>query len=157
MSRHVEQWVISAVVSCAAASAHAQTIGDYSRAQRAVIESTIARSALRPSSGGPVGLPALPQAAASAPLVPLPQAAPPRRDMPEESSAPQVAVTGVVVTPNKALAEVVVDGVAYMLSAGQSVPGTPMTVATVAADRVVLSGARGMRGPRTYPVANMGP
>lgn len=152
MSRYVDRLAIGTVISLMCAASHAQTIGDYSRAQRAMIESNIARHAARPGGTGPVDLPVLPPAAASAPAQTLPPALPSR----PSSVEPQVTVTGVIVTSTKALAEVWVDGVSYMLSAGQPVPGAPWTVSTVAAHRVVLSGGRGARGSRTILIASEG-
>ncbi len=150
MSRYVDRLAIGTVISLMCTASHAQTIGDYSRAQRAIIESNIARHAARHTATGPVDLPVLPPAAASAPAMP-PALLPPPAPV-----APQVTVTGVIVTSSKALAEVWVDGVSYMLAEGQRVPGAPWTVSAVAAHRVVLSGGRGARGSRTIVLASEG-
>jgi len=154
MSRHVDSLAVGALVSLACVAAHAQTIGDYSRAQRAMIESTITRNVARHSATSPVDLPVLPPAAASAPVPTLPPALSLPRPGPIE---PQVTVTGAIVTPNRALAEVLVDGASYMLTAGQPVPGTPWTVAAVSSRRVVLSNGRGASGTRTILLASEGP
>jgi len=146
---------IGALVSLACAALQAQTIGDYSRAQRAVIESTIARNGARHGAQGPTELPALLPLAASAPIPTTPSALP--RPTPIEPAMPQVTVAGVVVTPSKALAEVSVDGATYMLTVGQPVPGTPWSVTTVSSHRVVLSGGPGARGSRTILLASEGP
>ena len=148
---------MGAFVSLATAAVQAQTIGDYSRAQRAVIESTIARNAVRHGAAGAVDLPPLPQAPASSSVPTLSPALAPPRPSQIEPVEPQVTVTGVVMTPSKAMAEVVVDGASYMLTAGQPVPGTSWRVATVSPDRVVLSGGRGTRGSRTILLASEGP
>ena len=152
MSRYVDRLAIGTLISLTCAASHAQTIGDYSRAQRALIESNIARNAARHGAAGPVELPVLPPAAASVPAQALSPALPPR----PASVEPQVTVTGVIVTSTKALAEVWVDGVSYMLTAGQPVPGAPWTVSAVAANRVVLSNGRGARGSRTIVLASAG-
>jgi hypothetical protein len=161
MSRHVDWFVATATATAIGAAAlsgaQAQTIGDYSRAQRAVIESTIARSSSRPAGPGPVGLPTLPPAGASAPGFPLPSGlsnSVARSDLP---GAPQVSVTGVIVTSARTVAEVQVDGVPYLLDPGEPVPGTPWSVVHVADDRVVLREAAGAKGTRTFLFAKVGP
>ena len=129
--------VVSGFVSLIAPmQAHAQSIGDYSRAQRAVIESAIARSGVRP----PVELPGLPPASPgresppAAPPPPLPPAA-----KAPEPEAPDIAVTGVVISSAAVLTEVLVDGIPFLLSQGQRVPGTRWLVSRVDAGQVVLS------------------
>ncbi len=111
--------------------ASAQTIADYSRAQRSLLESAMTQAAAR-SAG--LGAPA-PGAAASAvakPPLPAPRVA-------AASVVPAVQVGGVFASSAGAVAEVVVNATAYLLGAGQGVPGTPWHVESIAIDRVVLS------------------
>jgi type II secretory pathway component PulC len=115
--------------------AQAQTIADYSRAQRALLESTMSQAAARS-----IGF------AASAPNVAVPASTPapaasPQRSTPPSLPAPGpgVQVSGVFASSAVSVAEVVVDATAYLLQAGQGVPGTPWRVEAVAVDRVVLS------------------
>jgi hypothetical protein len=139
--------------------AHAQSIGDYSRAQRAVIESTIARSGVRP----PVALPSLPAPAlpanpgtAAPALPPLP----PPAVKPAEPPAPDITVTGVIFSPTLVLTEVLVDGTPFLLSQGQRVPGTRWLVSRVEAEQVVLSAEPRPKGAkpatRTFPLSTSG-
>ncbi len=112
--------------------AGAQTIADYSRAQRTWLENAMAQAAAR-SAGLGASAPAA--AAASAPVAPPPAVA----RMPLPAWSPAVQVSGVFTLRGGAVAEVVVDTTAYLLGAGQGVPGTGWRVDTVAIDRVVLS------------------
>ena len=139
--------------------AHAQSIGDYSRAQRAVIESAIARSGVRP----PVELPSLPTPASpgregAAPLA-LPPLPPPAVK-PAEPPVPDIAVTGVIISPTAGLAEVLVDGTPFLVSRGQRVPGTRWLVSRVEADLVVLSAEPRPKGAkpatRTFLLSSSG-
>jgi hypothetical protein len=141
--------------------ARAQSIGDYSRAQRAVIESAISRNGPRP----PVELPTLAPAKGPGPLkdagVPTgPPPSPPSIPKPAEPAQTDIAVTGVVLSSAVSLAEVVIDGAPFLLSSGQRVPGTRWSVSTVDADRVVLSGESRQRGvkpaTRTFLLAGPG-
>jgi type IV pilus biogenesis protein PilP len=137
MSRLAEQarsWFRGAspcVLVLAAPFAVGQTIADYSRAQRALLENTMTQAAARSAGSGasaPVVSASMPSAPApSSPRVPLPAA------------APGVQVSGVFASPSGAVAEVVVNTTAYLLGAGQGVPGTGWRVESIAVDRVVLS------------------
>jgi len=138
--------VVSGFVSLVAPmQAHAQSIGDYSRAQRTVIESAIARSGVRP----PVELPGLPPAPPGRESPPAPAAPPlPPAVKPPELQAPDIAVTGVVISSAAVLTEVLVDGTPFLLSQGQRVPGTRWLVSRVDADQVVLSTAPRPKGAK---------
>ncbi len=117
--------------------AHAQTIADYSRAQRAWLEATMSQSAAR-SAGAVASAPA---AAASVPSNRLsPNSMPPRLAAPTLASTtlPAIQVSGVFKSDATAVAEVVVNATAYLLEQGQGVPGTSWHVDAVAVDRVVL-------------------
>jgi hypothetical protein len=114
--------------------ATAQTIGDYSRAQRLMLENAMSQAAAR-SAGLPASTPAVAASAVSA----LPLPAPHIVSSALPTVAPGVQVSGVFASGASAVAEVVVDATAYLLQAGQGVPGTPWHVESVAVDRVVLS------------------
>lgn len=121
--------------------AHAQTIADYSRAQRAWLEATMSQSATR-SAGAVASAPA---AAASVPSNgPSPNSMPPRLAAPTLASTTLAAiqVSGVFKSDAIAVVEVVVNATAYLLEQGQGVPGTSWQVEAVALDHVVL-GRRG--------------
>ena len=121
--------------------AHAQTIADYSRAQRAWLEATMSQSAAR--SAGAVA--STPSAGASVPsTAPSSTSLSPRLGSAPLASTtpPAIQVSGVFKSDATAVAEVVVNATAYLLERGQGVPGTPWQVETVAVDRVVL-GRRG--------------
>jgi len=138
MSLHASCHSLSCILCCAAAAlaiaaplAHAQTIADYSRAQRAMLENAMAQSAAR-SAG--LGTPA-PASAASMPA-PLPTL-PARAALPPLGQS--VEVSGVFVSNAGAIAEIIVNGTPYLLEAGARVPGSPWEVRAVAVDRVVLA------------------
>ena len=123
-------------LALSATIAPAQTIADYSRMQRDAIDKAMAVSASRPDSRG------------------LARSVPASASMTERSqraAIPSIGVSGVFSSASRAVAEVVVDGRAWMLSAGEAVPGTRWRVDVVAADRVVLEGGRGVR--RTFALA----
>ena len=108
----------------------AQTIADYSRAQRALLESTMSQAAAR-SAGMAASVPVMAASTSVAASAPLPRMAMP-------AVAPAVQVSGVFAARGGAVAEVVVNATAYLLGAGQRVPGTAWHVETIAIDRVVL-------------------
>ena len=147
MSRHVDpalRWAAGTCLGALAAMlpvAHGQTIGDYSRAQRALLESTMAQAAARAAGQpGAASAPATPVAAGAVP-------APPARLRPAAGMpSPTVRVSGVFTSLASAVAEVVVDGAPYLLVAGQGVPGTAWRVESVAADQVVLDRRDAVRG-----------
>jgi len=134
MSRHAKHWILAAAWACraglslAVSAAGAQTIADYSRAQRAMLESTMAQAAAR-SAGLGASAPASTAAAAAPPPTPRP-ASPP--------AVPIVQVGGVFACADGIVAEVIVNATAYLLGAGQGVPGTIWQVESIEVDRVVL-------------------
>jgi len=125
---------LSAALMGGLVPAPAQTIADYSRAQRLLLESTMSQAAAR-SAG--LGAP-LPSVSASAPAstAAMPRPMPPMPAMP--APTPAVQVSGVFASTLTTVAEVVVNATPYLLQAGQGVPGTAWHVEAVAADRVVL-------------------
>jgi hypothetical protein len=133
MSRHASRFLprVAGILAVVAPLAGAQTIADYSHAQRIALESAMAQAAARSASlGAPA--PAMP-ASVAAPPVPLPRHATSSRP------APDVRVSGVFASNAGAVAEVVVDSTPYLLESGERVPGTAWEVRWVAADRVVLA------------------
>ncbi len=124
--------VLSAVLLLGLPIARAQTIADYSRAQRALLESAMSQAAAR-SAGFAAPAPTL---AAS---VPAPAASMPRPMLPASPApAPGIQVSGVFASSAVSLAEIVVNETSYLLQSGQGVPGTAWRVEAVAVDRVVL-------------------
>jgi type IV pilus biogenesis protein PilP len=115
-----------------ASLAGAQTIADYSHAQRAWLESTMSQAAVRSAglaaSTPPVATPAATSPAASASAGRRTMAAP----------EPVVQVSGVFAAGGGAVAQVMVDATAYLLSVGQGVPGTAWRVQAIAIDKVVF-------------------
>jgi type II secretory pathway component PulC len=112
--------------------ARAQTIADYSRAQRAVLESAMTQAAAR--SAGLVAV--APSTAASLPATAPSAPAPVHAALPPP--APSVEVSGVFASSAGTVAEVVVNSTPYLLEAGERVPGTAWEVRAIAVDRVVL-------------------
>ena len=137
MSRHAERSralfrsALPCVLALATPFAGSQTIADYSRAQRTLLENTMTQAAAR-SAGIGASAPAIP---ASMPSLPAPLS--PRIPLP--TTAPSVQVSGVFASRGGAVAEVVVNATAYLLGAGQGVPGTGWRIESIAVDRVVLS------------------
>jgi len=133
--------------------ASAQTIADYSQAQRAVIQAEIARNTAKAMAVSAASS-ATPPAAAAVPGpapggVPAAETGVSGRPGPALSASggeapagpsdpPSWRVSGVFLSSTRALAEIVVDGVAHWVGAGQAVPGTPWRVQSVAAQQVVL-------------------
>ena len=122
----------------------AQTIADYSRAQRALLESTMTQAAARSAGLGastPVRPPRPPAAVRdrSPPCAARPSLPVPRRPCRSAASSRRAAAS---------IAEVVVNATPYLLGAGQGVPGTAWRVESVAIDRVVLSRRGGVVAAR---------
>ena len=141
MSRHASHpsALSSGLAACMLALlpplAAAQTIADYSRAQRALLETTMSQAAARSAGMGasaPAPSPAMAASVAAAPSMPALHA-------PLPPSAPAVQVSGVFASRDAAIAEVVVNATPYLLGVGQGVPGTAWHVESIAIDRVVLS------------------
>lgn len=125
------QAVVAGVVVLVVPLAKAQTIADYSRAQRAMLENTMSQAAARSAGLAP----SAPAVAASAAV----QASPAAPRAPAVVSAPSVQVSGVFASGTGAVAEVVVNATAYLLTIGQGVPGTSWHVESLGIDRVVLA------------------
>ena len=119
-------------------SVAAQTIADYSRAQRAVLESAMVQAAARSAAWPASAAAAAAAASASAPAAALPPPAAAVAPRPLPVRDPELQVSGVFASASQTVAELLVDGHAYLLSAGQGVPGTSWSVAVIAVDRVVL-------------------
>jgi hypothetical protein len=127
---------IACVLMLVVPLAGAQTIADYSRAQRAWLESAMSQAAARSA-----GL------AASAPLLAapaVPAASAPARRIAMPAPAPAVQISGVFASGSVSVAEVMVNATSYLLGVGQGVPGTAWRVETIAIDKVVLGPLGGM-------------
>jgi type IV pilus biogenesis protein PilP len=148
-----------AVVLCAgAAAAPAQTIADFSRSQRAVLEATMTQNAARAAAVAPSAASATSAVPGSPPSMPSAAAVPPRG--PLRAPEPVLRVSGVFASERRTMAEVAVDGAVWLVEAGQVVPGTRWRVGSIASDRVVLDrpAARDDAGPvasatRTFVLA----
>ena len=146
MSRPARQIAVllAGVVALWLPAARAQTIADYSRAQRAWLESAMSQASARSagvaaSSSAPAGGLAVP------PNGPSSASTPPRVAAAMLADTPAIQVSGVFKSGTSTVAEVVVNATAYLLESGQAVPGTPWRVEAVAIDRVIL-GRRGASG-----------
>ena len=139
MSRHASRpssspaWCTACLLALFPPLTAAQTIADYSRAQRSFLENAMAQAAARSASLG-ASAPAPSQAT---PVAVAPALLAPRAPLPP--MAPAVQVSGVFASKDGAIAEVVVNATPYLLGAGQGVPGTAWRVESIAIDRVVLS------------------
>lgn len=158
MHRSVEAATLILGAALAAVPLQAQTIGEYSRAQRAQIEASISRQTpsvvplptLAPSTAGAVAAVAAP-ATGRSPAVGLPSTVPSL-----EPAVPRLSVTGVIAFPDRRLAEVTYDGAAYLLGAGETVPGTTWTLKSVSASEVVMSMAGRRATSRTFHIGTAG-
>jgi hypothetical protein len=122
---------VSCLLALLAPVAGAQTIADYSRAQRTLLENAMTQAAARSAGLGAS------TAAASAVPSPMPLT---HSLLPVMATVtPALLVSGVFASSNGAIAEVMVNATPYLLGAGQGVPGTAWSVESIAVDRVVLS------------------
>jgi type IV pilus biogenesis protein PilP len=123
-----------------ATSSAAQTIADYSRAQRAFIEAGMAQATARAAAMAASGVASSASGPSKPPAVSEPQP-------PAEPPLPVVTVEGVFDSGVRTLAEISVDGHPYLLSTGQTVPGTAWHVEAIEIDRVVLTRTARERAP----------
>jgi hypothetical protein len=138
MSRHASRCfrarhngVVVSLLAMFAPLAGAQTIADYSHAQRLALEGAMTQAAAR-SAGLAAPAPAVP-ASTAVPAVPAPVHAVLAPAMPD------MQVSGVFASKAGVVAEVVVNGTPYLLESGERVPGTAWEVRLVAVERVVLA------------------
>jgi len=127
---------ILSLLLCVDTSSLAQSIIDYSLAQRALIESNMAQMMRRT-----VTPPAIAASGGWAPLATAVSSAAPASAAGiafTQRIDPEVRVSGVFAMGDRRLAEISVDGLPYFLAEGSSVPGTSWTVNAVSVDRVVL-------------------
>lgn len=156
----------AALWACHGLSA-AQTIADYSRSQRAVIEAEIARNnakvlgaALPPPAPLAPPLPALsssPPPRASAVALPSGTAVQPLTGeaRPPARGGPEWEVTGVFVSASRSVVEVVVNGSPFLLGVGEPVPGTRWSIDSISTGRVVLV-APGLKAGRAVHLRQAG-
>lgn len=111
----------------------AQTIAEYSEAQRAALMADLEKS--RKVSAGA----ATPASSAPAAVVP-PVVVQIQKPAPFER---RVSVNGVFVVRERTTTEVTVDGRAHLVEIGQQVPGTPWRIDSADASSVVMSKAGG--------------
>jgi hypothetical protein len=159
---------------------HAQTISEYSRSQRSVIEAEMARNTARalsasarehaapraagsPGEPPPTFVPPLPAgfdggpATAPAALSPGIPAARQRPLSPQPTMGARalptraLKVAGVFISAQKTLAQITIDGQDHLLSLGQEIPGTTWQVQAISAHQVVLERTP-RKGPRTTRV-----
>jgi len=129
--------LLAAALASGSPFAEAQTIADYSRAQRLALENAMMQAAAR-SAGLGSPAPVVPVSAAT-PQLPSSSPRPPVDGVAPATLPAGVQVSGMFSTGQVSMAEVVVNATAYLLQAGQGVPGTRWRVESVGIDRVVLS------------------
>jgi len=124
--------VVVSLLAMFAPLAGAQTIADYSHAQRLALEGAMAQAAARSAGLAPPvpGVSVSASAVSPGPMAVHAILAPP---------APEVQVSGVFASKAGIVAEVVVNGTPYLLESGERVPGTAWEVRLVALERVVLA------------------
>src|SRR4051812_30528972 len=115
MSRHASRFgahrsvVVVGVLAIFGPLAEAQTIADYSHAQRLALESAMAQAAARPAGLAALAPAVSARASGAAPAGPTPV----RAVLPPP--APDVQVSGVFASKANVVAEVVVNGTPYLL------------------------------------------
>lgn len=119
-------------------AAQAQTIGDYSRSHRSVLEAEMAKNIAKALASAPN------TGAATPPTSPAPQ--PPANPLPAMPMAgmpmgvpPDISVTGVIILAKQAMAELHLNGETFLLLAGDKVPGTAWVVGSIRSDQVILT------------------
>jgi hypothetical protein len=124
---------------CGAASA--QTIADYSAAQRAALQAEMTRltapsQAASAAQQGPTTAPAV--AVASKPVAMDPPVS--ARPLPRfEVQEPSIEVAGVTLLRGRAMVELAIRGRVHVLQPGMKVPGSSWSVDAVSANEVVLT------------------
>jgi len=129
--RPLVEMAIAILAGALALPAASQSIADYSHAQRALLEASMAQAAARMAALG---------ASSPGPAASVSTASPPAPE-PRRAAAAQeasIAVDGVFDGGQHRLAEVTVDGYPHLLAPGQAVPGTVWQVAEISVDRVIL-------------------
>jgi len=165
--RRARPWLVLGVLAGLCMAAPAQSIGDYSRAQRRWLEASMAENAQKTAAlsvagpaasapGRPGGHDPAPSAGPSGVLAATPNsvgttAAP----GPSHAAMPAVQALGVFVHASRAVAEIAVDGQPQWLTEGQALRGTIWQVAEISAERVRLERAAGSGSPggRSTPAA----
>jgi type IV pilus biogenesis protein PilP len=124
-------------------SAQAQTIGDYSRSQRALLESEIAKNTAKAlinvESASPFHLtPGTTASQQVALLPPLPGAVNSAIKSTDTEPVPEIAVKGIMILSKRSMVELSVKGDTVLVLAGNKVPGTSWVVANIRQDQVIL-------------------
>jgi hypothetical protein len=152
----------------------AQTISEYSRSQRAVIEAEMNRNTARALNASAHERPAPAVQASQTPNLPPPLpagfegvpalSAAPRSGLPlvrpnrlpaqitRSLASQSIAVAGVFISVRKVVTQITVDGQDHLLSLGQAVPGTAWQVQAISAHQVVLErvNRNGQRASRVF-------
>ena len=141
---------LALLLAAGAASVSAQTIGDYSAAQGAKPRSEMEQAA-KPAQA----------ASAPTPLVQAPVATgrgPQGTAMPQVSTPtePFMTVTGASELRGRRTAEVLVNGGAYLLEAGEHVPGTDWIVQSIELRKVTLARSGGRSATGQGPTSKNG-
>jgi type IV pilus biogenesis protein PilP len=129
-----------AVAALAGFAAQAQTIGDYSRSQRAVLQAEMSKNNAKAmaAAGNASAAPARPASAppSASTAQDTPPAVAPRRGDGE------LTLVGVVALSSRAMAELGYQGETHLLQQGDTVPGTQWVVSSIAPERVVLKAGK---------------
>jgi hypothetical protein len=153
---------VLAALSAMTLCAHGQSIADYSRAQRELLEISTVQAVAR--AIGPTVTPASEAATTSRPAPSPVGNTPPgtnaNKPVPMQDD-PDIRLNGVVATANHCIAEMSINGVAYLLLEGSTLPATNWMVRSVSENGVVIARqarARGALPPdakksRTYELA----
>lgn len=142
-----ERALIGAVIALSPLFAAAQTIQQYSDAQKQVIASEVSKSYGSPTPAPAATAPAAPAADAAAPKIVPVAYIPPK--------APTVQVAGVTHLQGRHIAEVIVDNTVHLVPQGVRVPGTKWIVREADISRVVLLQPRDPKVKRSKDVTRV--
>lgn len=138
---------VMVLLSTFALAVHAQTIGDYSRAQASALERAMVQAIERPVAGAAVSA----LDASSSPARAL--ASDPKRLDAQPPATPRSAdpvldVSGTFTSKDRTIVEVSFNGIPHWLSEGDVVPGSSWVVYRIATDRVELMMSTARNGAR---------
>lgn len=142
--RHVSLALVAAFALLTSASSGAQSIHDYSQAQRALLEAEMAKSTAKAMGG---------TGAAQTPVPTTPTD--PVQSVPFAARERGMSIVGVIALTSRSMVELVNDGETHLLLQGDTVPNTSWIVQTITPERVVLKTGRPSR-TRTLAVPSEG-
>lgn len=134
MSQAIKSVALCLALCIAGLECRAQSIQDYSRAQRSVLEADMARNTAKALGGPQAPAPGTLPASVAPPMDQqklLPSGTAVARDR-------GIIVAGVIMLPTRSMVELEAGGETHLLIQGDKVPGTSWTVASIDQKEVIL-------------------